>query len=114
MVLQAAHEGTVDRAVPRGLGDVINGGHPLYACASPGCRLTGKREGLFKSWETRETERTGWGEAGGGQGCASKSGNHSGCTLVLRVSKTYAQMDLLVSPSCLVTLTTDPFSGVDH
>ena len=57
MVLQAAHEGTVDRAVPRGLGDVINGGHPLYACASPGCRLTGKREGLFKSWETRERDR---------------------------------------------------------
>lgn len=70
------------------------------------CSKAGKRE--------RETERTGWGEAGGGQGCASKSGNHSGCTLVLRVSKTYAQMDLLVSPSCLVTLTTDPFSGVDH
>lgn len=32
----------------------------------------------------------------------------------LTVSETFAQMDLLVSPSCLVVLTTDPFSGVDH
>ena len=48
------------------------------------------------------------------RGVPQRAGLTVGAHSVLRMSKTFAQMDLLVSPSCLVMLTTDPFSGVDH
>ena len=101
-------------------GNVINGGTPTIGICI--ARLRARREeggSVQKLGNEREREREREREQDGvkqeeARGVPQRAGITVDTHSALTVSETFAQMDLLVSPSCLVVLTTDPFSGVDH